>query len=287
MSKLRFRAICISDVHLGTKDAQSEYLLDFLRHTECDYLYFVGDILDLWKLRSGWYWPQLNNNIVQLVISKACRGTQVIYIPGNHDELLRDYVGSEFNGVRIEMDYVHITAAGERFLLLHGDEFDTVVMNNRWLAHVGTWAYDALLRTNRYFNYFRRKLGFPYWSLSACLKHKVKNAVNYISSFEDALAREAQRRGVDGLICGHIHKATIEHIRGVTYANAGDWVESCTAIAEDTAGQLRVIHWVRDSAALLEENERQLAVQAESCGVLPLRGASGVAGVFPKSLGAG
>lgn len=269
MSKLHFRAICISDVHLGTKDAQAEYLLDFLRHSESDYLYLVGDILDLWKLRSGWYWPQINNSIVQLVISKARRGTQVIYIPGNHDELLRDYVGSDFNGVRIEMDYVHTTAAGKRFLLLHGDEFDTVVMNNRWLAHVGTWAYDALLRANRYFNYCRRKLGFPYWSLSACLKHKVKNAVNYISSFEVALAREAQRRGVDGLICGHIHKATIEEIRGVTYVNSGDWVESCTAIAEDGDGRLKVIHWVRDSASLLEENDQRVGKQEDIVGVYP------------------
>ncbi len=258
MQRLHYRSVFISDTHLGTKDAQSEYLLDFLRHTESEYIYLVGDILDLWKLRSGWYWPQRNNNIVQLLMHKAQRGTRVIYVPGNHDELLRDYAGMLFNGIEIHNEAIHSTAVGKTFLIIHGDEFDSVVLNNAWLAHVGSWAYDWLLVLNRHFNWARRRLGFPYWSLSAYLKHKVKNAVNHISSFESALAREASRRGVDGLICGHIHKAAIEEIDGIQYINCGDWVESCTAIVESENGDLSLIRWVEDSVWLLSEQEDAL-----------------------------
>lgn len=255
--KLRYRSIFLSDIHLGTKDAQAEYLLDFLRRTESQYLYLVGDIVDLWKLRSGWYWPQIKNNIVQLVMHKASKGTAVIYVPGNHDELLRDYVGSFFNGISIQGEAVHTTAAGKRLLLLHGDEFDSVVLNSKWLAHLGSWAYDWLLWMNRHFNVLRRRLGFPYWSLSAYLKHRVKNAVNHISSFEEALAREAARRQVDGLVCGHIHKATIENIHGVLYINCGDWVESCTAVVEDFAGELHIVRWMQESVKLLDSPQEE------------------------------
>ncbi|VAX08224.1 Ser/Thr protein phosphatase family protein, UDP-2,3-diacylglucosamine hydrolase homolog [hydrothermal vent metagenome] len=253
MSKLKQRAVFISDIHLGTRDAQSEYLLDFLRHTECEYLYLLGDIIDIWKLRSGWYWPQLNNDLLQLVFKKARSGTQVIYIPGNHDEMFRNYVGSNFNGVQIQQDAVHITADGRRLLLIHGDEFDSVVTNNRWLAHLGSWGYDVLLWLNRHFNSIRRHLGFPYWSLSHYLKHRVKNAVSYINSFEQALVREAGQRGVDGIVCGHIHHAAIEDIKGICYANSGDWVESCTALLENDRGELRIVHWLEESATLLDE----------------------------------
>jgi UDP-2,3-diacylglucosamine pyrophosphatase LpxH len=256
MSKLQLRSIFVSDVHLGTRDAQSEYLLDFLRNTDADYIYLLGDIIDLWKLKSGWHWPQINNNLVQLLIHKAARGSRVVYVPGNHDELLRDYAGTNFNGIEIVLDTIHETTDGRRLLLIHGDEFDSVVMNNKWLAHVGSWAYDVLLWLNRHFNTFRRKLGFPYWSLSAFLKHQVKNAVSYISSFEHAVARAAAERGVDGLVCGHIHRATIEEIDGVLYANSGDWVESCTAVAEYPDGSLRVIEWIKESAALLAAAEQ-------------------------------
>ncbi len=253
MSKLKQRAVFISDIHLGTRDAQSEYLLDFLRHTECEYLYLLGDIIDIWKLRSGWYWPQLNNDLLQLVFKKARSGTQVIYIPGNHDEMFRNYVGSNFNGVQIQQDAVHITADGRRLLLIHGDEFDSVVTNNRWLAHLGSWGYDVLLWLNRHFNSIRRRLGFPYWSLSHYLKYRVKNAVSYINSFEQALVREAGQRGVDGIVCGHIHHAAIEDINGICYANSGDWVESCTALLENDRGELRIVHWLEESATLLDE----------------------------------
>lgn len=256
MSSFKQRAVFISDTHLGTRDAQSEYLLDFLRNTECEYLYLLGDIIDIWKLRSGWHWPQLNNDLLQLVFKKARTGTQVIYIPGNHDEMLRKYAGSNFNGIQIQLNAVHETADGRRLLLIHGDEFDSVVASNQWLAHIGSWAYDVLLWLNRHFNNLRRRMGFPYWSLSHYLKHKVKNAVNFISSFEQALVREARQRGVDGIVCGHIHHAAMEDMDdGITYANAGDWVENCTALVEDEHGQMRIIHWLKESAFLLSKQE--------------------------------
>jgi len=241
----RPRAVFLSDTHLGAKDAQAAYLFEMLKRVECDYLYLVGDIVDLWKVRSGWYWPQINTNIVQLVMDKARNGTQVIYIPGNHDETFRDYVGADFGGIEVRFDAVHETADGRRFLILHGDEFDAVVRSNRWLALVGSEAYLFLLRLNRWFNWFRRRLGFPYWSLAAFLKHRVKNAVNFISRFEETVAREAHRRGVDGVICGHIHRATLAPMDGgVLYGNCGDWVESCTLLTEDYEGALEVVHWL-------------------------------------------
>ncbi len=250
--KLHYRAIWISDVHLGARDSKAEFLLDFLRHTDSDYLYLVGDIFDLWKLRS-WYWPQIKNEILQQVFEKAKRGTRVVYVPGNHDEMLRDYCGTFYNGVHIEREAFHETADGRRFLVIHGDEFDCVVKHNKWLASLGSEAYDALLRVNHWYNYIRRKLGFRYWSLSAFLKQQVKNAVNYITRFESAVAREAQRRGVDGLICGHIHHASMRRIGDYQYNNAGDWVESCTALVENPDGHLQVLHWTEESVLLLDE----------------------------------
>jgi UDP-2,3-diacylglucosamine pyrophosphatase LpxH len=248
MNRERYRAIFVSDLHLGARDAQSRFLLDFLSQTDSDFLYLVGDIIDLWKLRRGWYWPQINNDILRCVLDKARDGTKVVYVPGNHDELLRDYVGMEFNGVRLAADWVHETADGRRLLVLHGDEFDGVVKHNRWLAHIGSRAYDLLLVANRWYNHLRRRLGFDYWSLSAFLKHSVKEAVNYIGSFEDAVAREAARRNVDGLVCGHIHKAAIDDSHGVLYLNCGDWVESCTALVEGAEGGFRILQWANAGA---------------------------------------
>jgi UDP-2,3-diacylglucosamine pyrophosphatase LpxH len=256
MERIHYRTVVISDTHLGARDAQSQFLLDFLKRIDCDYLYLAGDIFDLWKVKSGWYWPQINTNIVQLVMDKAANGTEVVYVPGNHDEMFRDYVGSEFNGVRILPETVHEAADGRRYLIIHGDEFDAVVMNNRWLAHLGGAAYDSLLWLNRHFNRVRRRLGFPYWSLSAFLKYKVKNAVSYISSFEEALAGEAERRGVDGIICGHIHHANVHTLTGgATYANSGDWVESCTALVENAEGGLEVLHWLDGAGEVVSLTE--------------------------------
>jgi UDP-2,3-diacylglucosamine pyrophosphatase LpxH len=214
----------------------------------------VGDIVDLWKLKSGFYWPTLHNDIVRTLLAMAARGTRVTYIPGNHDELFRGYVGTSFNGIGIESRAVHETADGRRFLVLHGDEFDGVVCSSRWLAVLGSEAYDFLLWLNRWFNQARRVLGFPYWSMSAYIKHRVKNAVNFIFSFEEALIREAGEQGLDGVICGHIHHAAIRQVEDkLSYCNCGDWVESCTALVEDQAGQISILRWVEDSARLLEE----------------------------------
>jgi UDP-2,3-diacylglucosamine pyrophosphatase LpxH len=240
-----YRAAFISDIHLGTRGCQAELLLDFIRHLECDTLYLVGDIFDGWKLKSGWYWPQSHNDVVQKVLRMARKGVQVIYIPGNHDEIARDYCGTHFGGVIVARDAIHETADGRRFLVTHGDEFDGVVQHAKWLAFLGDWSYRTVLMLNTWFNLVRRRLGFGYWSLSAYLKVKVKNALQFIENFETAVAEEARRRGVDGVICGHIHKAEMRDIQGVAYINDGDWVESCTALVEHMDGRLELIEWAK------------------------------------------
>jgi len=240
-----FRSVFISDVHLGTRGCQAELLLDFIKHMECDTLYLVGDIIDGWKLRSGWYWPQAHNDVVQKVLRLARKGVSVIYVPGNHDEAARDYCGVHFGGVVIARDAIHETADGRRFLVTHGDEFDGVVQHAKWLAFLGDWSYRTVLMLNTWFNLVRRRMGFGYWSLSAYLKVKVKNALQFIENFENAVAEEARRRGVDGVICGHIHKAEMREIQGVTYINDGDWVESCTALVEHLDGRLEILEWAK------------------------------------------
>jgi len=244
LSPMRYRSIWLSDIHLGYRGCKADYLLDFLRSTECEYLFLVGDIIDIWAMkRRGLYWPQSHNNVIRTILGKAKHGTKVIYVPGNHDEMLRDYDGLVFGNVEIHLDYIHETADGRRLLMLHGDEFDSVIRYSRFIGYLGDTAYDFLLYLNRGVNYFRRKFGFPYWSISAYLKNKVKNAVNVISNFEQAVAHEAKKRDVDGLVCGHIHHAEIRYINGVLYCNDGDWVESCTAMVETQGGLLEILHW--------------------------------------------
>ena len=243
LSPLRYRSIWISDVHLGFRGCRADFLLDFLRNTECEYLYLVGDIIDVWEMKNRLFWPQEHNNVVRTILGKAKHDTKVIYIPGNHDEVLRDFVGMDFGNVSIQKDAIHVTATGKRLLVLHGDEFDSVVRVSRWLAMLGNRVYDWLLYLNRWVNVFRRRLGFPYWSLAAYLKHKVKNAVQFISDFEQAVARETERRGVDGVVCGHIHHAEITTHNNILYCNDGDWVESCTALVERHDGRLELINW--------------------------------------------
>jgi UDP-2,3-diacylglucosamine pyrophosphatase LpxH len=240
---LRYRAIFISDIHLGTASCQAAKLLDFLRHTESRELYLVGDVIDGWQLKRRWYWHQTHNDVVQKVLRKARKGTKVTYIAGNHDEALRHFLGLAFGGIDIRDEAEHMTATGKRLLVIHGDLFDAVVQNAKWLAYLGDTAYILTLKLNQYFNHVRAKLGFPYWSLSQFLKHRVKNAVSYITKFEDALAHEARRRGFDGVVCGHIHKAEIRDIGGVLYCNDGDWVESLTALVETEAGELKLVDW--------------------------------------------
>lgn len=254
MTPRHFRTIWISDLHLGTRGCQAEALLDFLRHTESDQLYLVGDIVDGWALRRGWHWPQLHNDVVQKILRKARKGTRVVYVPGNHDEFARDYVSHAFGGIELVHEAVHRTADGKRLLVTHGDLFDGVVQQARWLALLGDQLYTLILVLNHWFNRARARLGFGYWSLSQYLKHKAKGAVAFIADFEQAVAREARRRGFDGVVCGHIHKAEIRMVDGMLYCNDGDWVESLTALVEDHAGRLRILEWkvIREGAPALE-----------------------------------
>jgi UDP-2,3-diacylglucosamine pyrophosphatase LpxH len=241
--RLSFRAIFISDVHLGTPGCQAGPLLDFLRHTESRYLYLVGDIIDGWQLKRRWYWQQSHNDVIQKVLRKARKGTQVTYIAGNHDEAMRQFLGVALGGIEIRAEAEHRTADGRRLLVTHGDLFDAVVQGARWLAYLGDNLYMLSLKLNRWFNHARASLGLPYWSLAQFLKQRVKNAVSYITQFETALAHEARKRGFDGVVCGHIHKAEIRDIGGVLYCNDGDWVESLTALVEMENGELRIIDW--------------------------------------------
>ncbi|AUN31568.1 UDP-2,3-diacylglucosamine hydrolase [Niveispirillum cyanobacteriorum] len=246
---LRYRAIWLSDIHLGTRGCQADMLLDFLKHTESDVLYLVGDIVDGWRLKKSWYWPQAHNDVVQKILRRARKGAQVFMIPGNHDEAFRDYIGLQFGGVTILEDTIHTAADGKRYLVIHGDQFDAVVRYAKWLAFVGDTAYTFLLWLNTLLNKARRKLGFPYWSLSAYLKHKTKKAVEFIGDYETALTDEARRRQVDGVICGHIHHAEMRDMDGVLYVNDGDWVESCTALVEHPDGRLEILRWADIVAA--------------------------------------
>ncbi len=237
------RSAWISDLHLGTPGCQAEALLEFLKHLECDSLFLVGDIVDGWQLQRAWYWPQAHNDVVQKLLRKARKGTRVIFVPGNHDEFARRYVGHEFGGIAVVEDWMHVTADGRRLWITHGDLFDGVIQCAKWLAYLGDSAYEFTLRLNRHLNLLRARFGLPYWSLSGYLKQKVKRAVSYVSDFEVAVAREARRRGADGVVCGHIHHADIRLIDGVLYANDGDWVESLTALVEHLDGRLEIIEW--------------------------------------------
>jgi UDP-2,3-diacylglucosamine pyrophosphatase LpxH len=241
--RLSVRSIFISDVHLGTPGCQAEALLDFLKSVKCEYLYLVGDIVDGWQLRRRWYWPQAHNDVVQKLLRKARKGTRVIFVPGNHDEFARRYVGLHFGGVEVVHDCIHRGADGRQFWVTHGDLFDGVVQCARWLALLGDRAYEFTLKLNAHLNSVRARMGLPYWSLSRYLKLKVKRAVNFIGDFEAAVAREARRRGVDGVVCGHIHHAELRTVEGVIYANDGDWVESLTALVEHADGRLEIIDW--------------------------------------------
>lgn len=238
-----YRSIFISDLHLGTAGCQAGPLLEFLKAHPSDHLYLVGDIIDGWQLRKRWYWPQSHNDVVQKLLRRARKGCRVVYVPGNHDEFARQFAGHSFGGIEVAQEAVHVTATGQRLWIVHGDYFDGVVQCAKWLAHVGDSLYEFTLRLNRHLNHLRGRLGLPYWSLSAYLKHKVKKALNYVTDFERAVAHEARRRGHHGVVCGHIHRAEMRDIEGVLYCNDGDWVESRTALVEHHDGRLELVHW--------------------------------------------
>ena len=263
---LRYRTVWISDLHLGTPGCQARALLDFLKHVECETLYLVGDIIDGWQLRRSWYWPQAHNDVVQKILRKARKGTRVIFVPGNHDEFLRRYVEHTFGGVEVVEDAVHITADGRRLWITHGDLFDGVIQCAKWLAYLGDSAYGLTLKLNQCFNSVRARLGMPYWSLSSYLKLKVKRAVSYVSDFEVAVAREARKRGMQGVVCGHIHHAEMREIDGVLYCNDGDWVESLTALVEHADGRLAIADWSAQRALVASAARPATAAGSRSPG---------------------
>ena len=242
-SMTTLRALFISDAHLGTRGCQAELLIDFLRWHDAETIYLVGDIIDGWRLKRSWFWPQSHNEVMQILLEKLRNGTNIVYLPGNHDEFLRDYDNTEFGDIKICNTAIHVTATGERLLVIHGDQFDIVVRHARWLALMGDWAYEAALLVNTYFNRARRRLGFSYWSLSAWIKGRVKNAVTFIGAYEEAVSRAARERDADGVVCGHIHQAANHRRYGIRYLNCGDWVESCTALGEHQDGRFEIISW--------------------------------------------
>jgi UDP-2,3-diacylglucosamine pyrophosphatase LpxH len=261
-----FRAIFISDVHLGTKGCKAELLADFLARNSCDSLYLVGDIVDGWRLRHRWYWPEAHNRVLEAVLRHIDAGTRVVYVPGNHDEVFRSYCGRSIAGVEIAREAIHVTADGKRLLVLHGDQFDAVIAYARWLAHLGDWAYGLAMELNEWCHAVRRQLGLDYWSLSAFLKQKVKNALEYICRFENAVACEVGARGLDGVVCGHIHHPALKTIGGVIYINDGDWVESCTALVENRCGKLEILCWAKEPAP---ERERFAATSENIAVIIP------------------
>ncbi|WP_354144816.1 UDP-2,3-diacylglucosamine diphosphatase [Altererythrobacter litoralis] len=262
----RYRTIWISDVHLGTKGCNVELLIDFLDHTDSETMYLVGDIIDGWRLKKKFYWPAEHNDIVWRVLKRARRGTRIVYIPGNHDEMFRQFTGLSFGGVEIRRVAFHDTADGRRLMVLHGDEFDAVMLAHRWLAFVGDALYHFIMGLNHWVNLARRKLDLPYWSLSKMAKHKVKNAVEFIGRYEQVVAKAAAERGVDGVVCGHIHTAEFreftQHGKSIEYWNDGDWVEGCNALVEHFDGRMEILHWP-DEVARREADEAPVEADPE------------------------
>ncbi len=258
--RARYRAVFISDLHLGTAGCQAGPLLDFLKHHPSHTLYLVGDIVDGWQLRRRWHWPQAHNDVVQKLLRRARKGCRVVFVPGNHDEFARQFNGHHFGGIEVRDEAVHVTADGRRLWVVHGDHFDGVIQCAKWLAYLGDNAYELTLRLNRHLNSLRARLGLPYWSLSQYLKHKVKSALNYVTDFERAVAAEARQRGYQGVVCGHIHRPEMRVIDGTLYCNDGDWVESLSALVEHFDGRLELVHW--PAQATVEPPRRETARQA-------------------------
>src|SRR6478736_7835128 len=238
----RLRTAWISDVHLGTRTSNAEALLHFLRDYELETLYVVGDLIDGWQMRRGIYWPQPHNDVIQKLLRKARKGTRIVYIPGNHDEFIGGFCGY-YGHIALQKEAIHTTADGRRILIIHGHELDTVVQNARWLAFAGDLGYQFLLSLNPLINFFRRRFGLGYWSLSAYAKKRVKDAVSFIGKFEKAVVRYAEKFRVDAVLCGHIHNAAVHQFAGVTYYNCGDWVESCTAMVEQCDGRIELVSY--------------------------------------------
>lgn len=253
------RSIFLSDIHLGTRACQAERLLSFLRHYESQHLYLVGDIVDFWAMSRSIHWSRQQNTVIQKLLKRARHGTRVIFVPGNHDEVLREYVGTSFGDIELVQEHVHVAADGRRYAVLHGDEFDQVTRHHRWVAVLGDVAYNLLVRLNTWLSLARRTLGISgYWSLAGYAKRKVKSAVGFIYDFEDSVMRAVRDRGLDGVICGHIHSAAIRDIDGRTYINCGDWVDSCTAIVEHHDGRMELVHWIAEPLQAADSHAERL-----------------------------
>jgi UDP-2,3-diacylglucosamine pyrophosphatase LpxH len=266
----RVRSIFLSDIHLGTRACQAERLLSFLKQHDSEYLFLVGDIVDFWAMgRRGVYWTSAMNTFAQKVLKRARAGVKVIFVPGNHDEALRDYVDSTFGNIRLYRDYEHVAADGRRYLVLHGDEFDVVTKYHKWLAILGDHSYAFLVRVNVLLSAMRRRLGVSgYWSLAGYAKRKVKTAVSFIYDFEESVARSVKERGLDGAICGHIHAAAIKQVDGITYVNCGDWVDSCTAIVEHLDGTMELVQWTTARSPAFDADDEVEALAPLPEGVL-------------------
>ena len=269
----RVRSIFLSDIHLGTRACQAERLLAFLRAYEAEHVYLLGDIIDFWSLGRGIYWPSLHNTFVQKMLKRARHQVKVVFVPGNHDEALREYVGSNFGDIRVLREAVHTAADGRRYFLMHGDEFDQITRHHRWVALLGDIAYGLLLRLNVMPSWVRRKLRLGgYWSLADYAKRKLKGALEFVYGFEESVAHHARLMGFDGVVCGHIHSAVIKDIGGITYINCGDWVDSCTAIVEHEDGRMELVRW--QESEVPDEDLRRETPPVESpplAHVLPLQ----------------
>jgi len=254
------RSIFLSDIHLGTRACQADRLLDFLRNYTAENVFLIGDIVDFWSMRRSIAWTSDQNTFVQKILRRARRGERVVFIPGNHDEVLRDYIGIKFGDIEVAGEHLHQLADGRRFLLLHGDEFDQITRHHRWIAVLGDVMYDVLVRLNSMIAFVRRRFGVTcYWSLAGYAKRRIKKALEFICDFEQSAAHAARQRGLDGIICGHIHSAVIREVDGVTYVNCGDWVDSCTAIVEHLDGRLELIAWGRPQVAAIKPLQEELA----------------------------
>lgn len=239
---IKVRAIFISDLHLGTRNCQAEKLLELLRDYESDYLYLLGDIVDLWAMSRGVHWSPAQNTVVQKILKRARHGVRVVLVPGNHDEALREHEGVSFGNIRIVRYGVHHAADGRRYLLIHGDEFDQVARYHRWLVLVGDHGYTRMMTLNHALSQLRRAMGRAgHWSLSSAIKRNLKHAVAYVRDYETAVARHAAEQGFDGVICGHIHVGTQKDLEGVRYINCGDWVDSCSAVIEHADGRMELL----------------------------------------------
>lgn len=244
VSVKEFRTVWLSDIHLGSRGCQAGQLLKFLKSVQCEYLILIGDIIDLWAMKRSFHWPESHNAVVQQVLKMSKNGTKVIFIPGNHDEAMRAHTGTSLGNISIENTYTHALLTGHSMLCVHGDMFDIVTRYRKWVAILGDIAYEFLLWLNIQQNKVRSAVGLGYWSLSKYAKHKVKEAVNFISDYEVSVAEEAKKLSVDAVACGHIHNAELTRMNGIVYANTGDWVESCSGLVERLDGTIELFNWV-------------------------------------------